>query len=132
MLSYVLMPTIYLRPRKRSYPFYYRVAERMALRNMSVFLMIFGLFDFVRTSARNAGRNLFRQYQVFNFLSFNHKLYLGGRNIDRLYMVASFMMNLYTTNYGSQFTAAMEEAGVDLHVTTNDLLMKAEEASARM
>jgi hypothetical protein len=70
------------------------------------------------------------QFQVFNFFSFKHKLYPGGRNIDRMYIVASFMMNMYTTYYGSQFTAAMEEAGVDLHVDTDDLLMKAEAASA--
>ncbi len=60
------------------------------------------------------------QYQVFNFLSFKHKLYPAGQNIDRLYVVASFMMILYTTYSGSQFTAAMEEAGVDLHVNPND------------
>jgi hypothetical protein len=69
---------------------------------------------------------------IFNYLSFKHKLYPGGRNIDRLYIVASFMMNVYTTYYGNQFTAAMEDANVDLHVDIDDLLQKAESASARM
>ena len=72
------------------------------------------------------------QHQIFNLLSFKHKLYPGGRNINRLYIVASFMMNVYTSYYGSQFTAAMDEAGVDLHVEIDDLLKKAEDASARL
>jgi hypothetical protein len=72
------------------------------------------------------------QHQVFNFLSFKHKLFPGGRNIDRLYTVASFMMNVYTTYYGSRFTAAMEEAGVDLQVDIDDLLKRAEDVSAGM
>jgi hypothetical protein len=41
-------------------------------------------------------------------------------------------MNVYTTYYGNQFTAAMDDAGVDLYVDTDDLLKKAEGASARM
>ena len=59
-------------------------------------------------------------------------LYPGGRNINRLYIVASFMMNVYTSFYVSQFTAAMDEAGVDLYVEIDDLLKKAEDAIARL
>ena len=51
------MPTIYDRPRKRSYPFYYRVAEQMAMRKVSCFLMMFGLLDMLKQSARNAIRS---------------------------------------------------------------------------
>jgi hypothetical protein len=42
-----------------------------------------------------------------------------------MYIVPAFMVNPCTTYYGSQITAAMEEAGVDLHVNTDDMLMKA-------
>ena len=72
------------------------------------------------------------QHQIFNFFSCKHKLVPGGRNIDRMYIVASFMMNVYTTYYGSQFTAAMEEAGVDLQVDTDLLLKRARDACAGM
>ena len=54
------MPTIYDRPRKRSYPFHYRVAERMAMRKLSCYFMIFGMFDVVRKTARKAGQTLRR------------------------------------------------------------------------
>jgi hypothetical protein len=54
------MPTIYDRPRKRAYPFHYRVAERMAMRKISCYFMILGVFDVVTKSARNVGRKLRR------------------------------------------------------------------------
>ena len=51
------MPTIFdnLR-RKRGYPSYYQVAERMAIRKVSCFLMMFGLLDMLKQSAKNAVR----------------------------------------------------------------------------
>ena len=50
------MPAIYYRPRKCGYPFYYRVAERMAMRKISGFLMMIGLLDMLKQSAKNAVR----------------------------------------------------------------------------
>jgi hypothetical protein len=58
------MPTIYVRPRKRGFPFHYRVAERMAMRKMSFYFMMFGLFDFVQQNSRNAGRIMRRHANV--------------------------------------------------------------------
>jgi hypothetical protein len=74
------------------------------------------------------------QHLIFNWLSlsFKHKLCPGGSNINWMHIVASFMMNIYTTYYGSQFTAAMEEAGVDLQVHTADLLKRAHDTSAAL
>ena len=40
-------------PRKRGYPFYFRVAERMAMLKVICFLMMFGLLDILKQSARN-------------------------------------------------------------------------------
>ena len=54
------MPTVYDRPRKRGYPFYYRVAERMAMHKVSCFLMMFGLLDMLNQSAKNAVRTIRR------------------------------------------------------------------------
>ena len=50
------MPTIYLRPPRRSFPHFYRVAERMAMRKMSSFLMMFGMLEFFQRTTRNDGR----------------------------------------------------------------------------
>jgi len=63
------MPTIYDRPRKRSYPFHYRVAERMAMRKLSCYFMIFGMFDIIRKSASNAGRTLRRADVILPFMA---------------------------------------------------------------
>ena len=52
------MPTNYDRPRKRGYPIYYRVAERMAMRKVSCFFMLFGLLDMLKQSAKNAVRTV--------------------------------------------------------------------------
>ena len=52
------MPTIYYRPRKRACPFHYRFAERMAMRKLSCFFTIFGMFDVVRITGRKAEQTL--------------------------------------------------------------------------
>jgi hypothetical protein len=46
------------------------------------------------------------QHNIFNFLSFKKSLKLGARPVDRMYVVANFLMNVITSFYGNQFTSA--------------------------
>ena len=62
------------------------------------------------------------QGNVFNFLGFSKGLRLGGRNMERLYIVATFLMNVRTTFYGNQFTHALNH---ELTMTVEELLSMA-------
>ena len=64
------MPTIFdnLR-RKRGYPSYYQVAERMAIRKVSCFLMMFGLLDMLKQSAKNAVRTIRRANVILSLMA---------------------------------------------------------------
>ena len=55
---HALMPTIYLRPRRRAFPYFYRVAERMAMRKLSSVSIMLGIWDLLLKFRRNARRNL--------------------------------------------------------------------------
>lgn len=46
---------------------------------------------------------------TFSYLTHKNHLKLGGRNIDRIFEVANFLMNVHTTFYGNQFTAALRD-----------------------
>ena len=61
--------------------------------------------------------------KVFNFLSYGMGLQIGGRRVERAYMVATFLMNCRTTFYGIQFT---HELGNPLRMTIEELLALAD------
>ncbi len=59
-------------------------------------------FNSVMSRIRIYVENMFAgQSTIFNFLSFGTKLRLGGRNIDRLYVTANFLMNVRACFYGN-------------------------------
>ena len=63
-------------------------------------------FNSVMSRIRIYVENMFAgQSTILNFLSFG-KLRLGGRNIDRLYVTANFLLNVRNCFYGNQMTAA--------------------------
>jgi nuclease HARBI1 len=79
--------------------------------------MVRGYSGFIGSEARrfNALMSRIRIYienhfgecaKSFPSLSFKIGLRLGGRGIDRIYEVMTFLMNVRTTFYGNQFTVA--------------------------
>ena len=80
-------------------------------------------FNSVMSRIRIYIENMFAgQATIFNFLSFSKHLRLGGRNIDRLYVTANFLMNVRTCFYGNQMTIASGMRPPELE----DLLRRAE------
>jgi hypothetical protein len=61
--------------------------------------------------------------KVFNFLSYGNALQVGGRRVERAYMVATFLMNCRTTFYGNQFTHELDNP---LRMTVEELLALAD------
>lgn len=64
-------------------------------------------FNSIMSCIRIAAENGFAgQHNCFNFLSFKSGHKLGARNVARMYMCATFFMNVRSTYYGSQFSEA--------------------------
>ena len=55
----------------------------------------------------------------FAFLSFHKSIKLGGRNLIKIYKVATILMNMRCTFYGCQFT---HELGYALRMSIEELL----------
>jgi len=60
----------------------------------------------------------------FSYFSYSNGLRLGGRRFHRGYEVANFLMNVRSTFYGNQFTAALR---FRVLTTLEDFLRMAEE-----
>ena len=56
---------------------------------------------------------------LFTFLAFHRSVKVGGRNTEKMYKVATILMNMRTTFYGNQFTDAL---GHPLHMTIEELI----------
>ena len=59
----------------------------------------------------------------FAFLSYHKGLRLGGRNLEKVYPVATIFMNIHSTFYGNQFTHAL---GYPIRMSVEELLKLAE------
>jgi hypothetical protein len=64
-------------------------------------------FNSIMSRIRVAVENGFAgQHNAFYFLSFKSGLKLDARNVARMYMCATFFMNVRSTYYGNQFSVA--------------------------
>ena len=109
------MLTVRTTPQKQSYPFYYKVLERSIMKQKINLVYVCNILLMLK-SMKKASKNLIYislmslmysgQHNIFNFLSFKKSLKLGARPVDRMYVVANFLMNVITSFYGNQFTSA--------------------------
>ena len=56
---------------------------------------------------------------TFTFLSFHRGVKIGGRNVHKVYKVATILMNMRCTFYGNQFTHAL---GHPMPITITELI----------
>jgi hypothetical protein len=64
-------------------------------------------FNAIMSRVRILVENLFAgTSNIFNFLSFHSQFKLGGRDIHKAYVVATFVMNVRCCYYGNQMTSA--------------------------
>ena len=64
-------------------------------------------------------QNFGSQSNVFSFLTFHRNIKIGGRNTQKLYKVATILMNMRCTFYGNQFT---DQLGQAASMTIEDLI----------
>ncbi len=75
------------------------------------------MFNALMSRIRIHIENVFAENQ-FAFLSYHKGLRLGGRNLEKVYAVATIFMNIHSTFYGNQFTNAL---GYTIQMTVEEL-----------